>query len=534
MTLPAIVVTGGSGFVGRHLLDELKNKYRIFAIARRSQRECGAPQHPNIAWMRVDIGDREELSRIFREIETAGGAKFLFHLAAYYDFAGSANPEYQRTNIDGTRNVLEFSRKLGLSRLFFFSSVAACSFPAKGTALTETSPPDGDHIYAWSKRVGEAMVNEYGDTCPTCIVRFGAIYSDWCEYPPLYMFLKTWLGNAWNSRILGGKGESAIPYVHIREIIGFLQKLIDCQASLGKSALLIASTSGCTSHRQLFSEATRSYCGIKSEPICVPALLAGWGIIAMNLWGKLNGNPPFEKPWMRRYIDLKLAVDNSRTCSRLSWSPDPRYQIDKRLPFLIERMKSDPIGWHTRNLAVIRRMAFRPELPIYLNLSRAEDEIIASAIRRIQSLTTYRQFPYFNSLENSELLWLVRLTFRLLLTSIQSGNRLLILNYLQVTGSNFFKSGCSATELSLLFQTLHDLAKTSLQDVAELKGYQQQVFDSVTMPIELAKDEIIELNRSFQQGEVLHFKETADQIDASADPRSLLEETIWKCLVQRK
>jgi len=55
MSLPALIVTGASGFVGRHLLDELKDEYRIFGIARRSQRECGAPVHPNIAWMQVDV-----------------------------------------------------------------------------------------------------------------------------------------------------------------------------------------------------------------------------------------------------------------------------------------------------------------------------------------------------------------------------------------------------------------------------------------------------------------------------------------------
>ena len=98
-----LVLTGASGFVGRHLLEDLKNDYRIFAIARRSQHDCGAPMHPNIAWMRVDIGDREALARTFREIASAGGAETLIHLAAYYDFTGEDHPEYRRTNVEGTR-----------------------------------------------------------------------------------------------------------------------------------------------------------------------------------------------------------------------------------------------------------------------------------------------------------------------------------------------------------------------------------------------------------------------------------------------
>ncbi len=68
MALPTVIVTGASGFIGRHLLDELKGDFRICAIARRSQRESGAPIHSNIAWMQVDIADRESLARTFREI----------------------------------------------------------------------------------------------------------------------------------------------------------------------------------------------------------------------------------------------------------------------------------------------------------------------------------------------------------------------------------------------------------------------------------------------------------------------------------
>ena len=56
--LPRIVVTGSSGFLGRHLLDATKDYYRIAGIARRSQLISGAPHHPNIQWHQADIADR--------------------------------------------------------------------------------------------------------------------------------------------------------------------------------------------------------------------------------------------------------------------------------------------------------------------------------------------------------------------------------------------------------------------------------------------------------------------------------------------
>ena len=107
MSLPCLVVTGASGFVGRHLLDALKEDYRIVGLARRSQARSGAPVHPNITWHQADIGDRAAIEPIFEGIRRDGGADILIHLAAHYDFTGEEHPEYERTNVQGLRNVLE-------------------------------------------------------------------------------------------------------------------------------------------------------------------------------------------------------------------------------------------------------------------------------------------------------------------------------------------------------------------------------------------------------------------------------------------
>ena len=75
--------------------------------------------------------------------------------------------------------------------------------------------------------MGERMLAEYRDHFPRTIVRFAALFSDWCEYPPLFMFLETWLSSAWNARMLGGRGQSAIPYLHVDDLILFFLALLD-------------------------------------------------------------------------------------------------------------------------------------------------------------------------------------------------------------------------------------------------------------------------------------------------------------------
>ena len=154
MELPRLIITGASGFIGRHLLDFFKESFRIVGLARRSQLHCGAPVHKNITWYQVDIGDRKALGSAFRYIRESGGADYVIHLAAHYDFTGEKDPEYWRTNVEGMRNVLDECRDLDLKRLIFSSSLAACCFPDAGEVLTEDNLPDGEHVYAVSKRIG--------------------------------------------------------------------------------------------------------------------------------------------------------------------------------------------------------------------------------------------------------------------------------------------------------------------------------------------------------------------------------------------
>ena len=125
MTLPRIILTGSSGFIGRRLLEALKGRYEVYGLARRSQARSGAPEHATIHWAQVDIVDEERLRAAFSEIGRAGSVDTVIHLAAHYDFEGGNEDEYYRTNVDGLRNVLECSRDMGVKNFIFSSSLAA-------------------------------------------------------------------------------------------------------------------------------------------------------------------------------------------------------------------------------------------------------------------------------------------------------------------------------------------------------------------------------------------------------------------------
>ena len=489
MTRPRLVVTGASGFVGRHLLDALKDDYRIVGIARRSQVRSGAPVHPGIQWHQADIGDREALAPIFEGLRRDGGADVLFHLAAHYDFTGEEHPEYWRTNVDGLRNVLELSKGLGLKRLVFSSSTAACAFPGPGQSLTETSPPDGDHVYARTKAIGERMLAEYAADFPSTIVRFAALFSDWCEYPPFFMFLETWLSGAWNARMLGGRGRSAIPYLHVDDLVLFFVALLDRLDEIRPGAVLQASPDGCVSHQQLFDEATLLHFGARRRGIHMPRPLCGPGMWTLDLLGRLIGQRPFERPWMARYIDEEMRIDASRTRGLLGWAPRPRLDVLRRLPFILENRKVDPIEWNRANRAAMKEVHLETNLRIFALLKRHAHEIAAEFTEALTGPEGRTRFPSYQQVSGDEHHWNHTLILRHLMNAVRTRERSILVSYCRDLAERRFRQGFQSREVCDALRELNRICFKALRRDPESEGLRPDIYEHVTMTLTWGCDE---------------------------------------------
>jgi nucleoside-diphosphate-sugar epimerase len=499
MALPRILVTGASGFIGRHLLDALKEDFQITGLARRSQIRCGAPFHPNIQWHQVDIGDPFTLETVFDEIKADGGADIVIHLAAHYDFTGEDDPEYHRTNVQGLRSVLEHCRELRPRLFVFSSSVAACAFPRPGRALTEKSPPDGDHIYARTKAVGERMLGEYGDAFPSVIVRFAALFSDWCEYPPLYMFLRTWLSDSWNRRILGGRGESAIPYLHVNDAVNFLTRVVHRHRDLENGEILIASHDGAISHRQLFTEATQYYFENAKPPIHMPRFLVRPGIRARCFAGRFASEKPFERPWMARYIDKELTVDASWTRERLNWFPRRRLDILYRLPFLIENFKYDRIEWTRRNRDAMKQVRIRPNLKIHSLLQKHKQKIIEDCTAVLK-----QRYPRYQDLNEREHRWNHRLILRNLFNAIRMRMKIDFMSYCRDLTERRLEEGFTAEELVGALETIDQICIQTLLMDEEAEDMKPYLYACISMTIRFGIDQVLETCERIQEREQNH------------------------------
>jgi nucleoside-diphosphate-sugar epimerase len=489
MALPRVIVTGASGFVGRHLLEQLKGDHRIVGIARRSQRRAGVPEDPNITWLEADIGERPQVEAAFRTIAETGGADYVVHLAAYYDFTGLDHPEYTRTNVHGLRNVLDLCAGMPLRRFIFASSLAACRFPSGGRALTESSPPDGEHVYARTKRLGEAMLNEYQQAFPSAVVRLAALFSDWCEYPPLFVQLNTWLSSLWNAQVVAGRGLTAMPYLHVHDAVAFLRRVLERESDLTPGEVLIASSDGAVSHREVFGTATLAYHGKRREPRYVPKALCRGGIRVLDALGRVTGQRPFERPWMAHYIDREMRVDSSVTRRLLGWSPRPRLELLRRVPFLVENMKTDPHEWIARNQAAMKAVWISDYLKIYWLLQQHEPEILTAFHAALVGPDHQERFPNYQGLAAAEHDWNHRLIVRQLFNAVRTGDKSVFTSYCRDLAARRFEEGFEAEEFCGAVELLNLICMRILRRDPASEGMRQQILDYLTMTLRFGCDQ---------------------------------------------
>ena len=152
---PVRVITGASGRIGGVLARALADQYgpgRIRAIYRERQ---GTAADLDIAWVNGDILDKESLIAAFR------GAETVFHLAALVSIDAVKAQEFHRTNVVGTRNVVEAALACGVRRLVHVSSIHAYDQHPLDEVLDEgRGPADGPHqgLYDRSKAAGEVEI----------------------------------------------------------------------------------------------------------------------------------------------------------------------------------------------------------------------------------------------------------------------------------------------------------------------------------------------------------------------------------------
>jgi len=241
-----ILVTGGTGFIGKHVVPLLlKEKYRVVLLARNPAK--AKKLFPKAVIVKGSLLDSAALDKAMK------GCAAVVHLAGLVDY-WDVDALYQ-TNVIGTRNVVEAAKRAGVRRIVYSSSITV-HWPST-RPITEKHKTRPVSVYGLTKLLGESEVLNSG--IPAVSLRIAAVYG---------------IGSSWFDTILRtvGRGFPVINSENYNHLVhaSDVAQAVSLALKRGKGPYIIAGDAPVRLRE--FMEALAHYMG--KRPIYVPVWLA--------------------------------------------------------------------------------------------------------------------------------------------------------------------------------------------------------------------------------------------------------------------
>lgn len=239
-----ILVTGGAGFIGSHIVEELLNKNeQVVVIDNFSMGSMdNLPKDDRLTVVEGDISSKETIENLFQQHQF----KKIFHLGAIASVAASVEDPLHthQTNLEATLYLLEEARKQGGLERFVFASSAAVygdepTLPKKETSTIRPLTP-----YAIDKFASEQYVLAYSRLydIPTSAVRFFNVFGNRqnpsSPYSGVVSILtdkfKQLVNNEETNFTLYGDGEQTRDFIYVKDVVQANLLVSESREAIGK------------------------------------------------------------------------------------------------------------------------------------------------------------------------------------------------------------------------------------------------------------------------------------------------------------
>jgi len=314
-----VFLTGGSGFVGSHVIDQLiAAGHRVHALVRSSS----SADYVASLGAETVCGGLEDEDALAEGCEKSD---VVIHAAARVDMTGS-DEDFQRTTVDATRNISQAAKRAGIKRFVHISScgVYHTDLYKRGVTITEETPtpePPPWFPYGRFKHRAEQVVRDVaGDELDFTILRLGYLFGPRNRAMPLYM-LPAMTDST--MRIVGnGKNEIAVVYV-----IDVANAIVKACAAPGasKQTLILGGFERVT--QQEYYDAYADCFGIPRIKKKIPYPIAFYGAW---LGEKVKHKKKIREISVRRaavvLTSLPQRIDCSKTQKILDWQPTTTFK----------------------------------------------------------------------------------------------------------------------------------------------------------------------------------------------------------------
>ena len=212
------IVTGGAGFIGSHIVEELKRLDHMVVVIDNEYSD-----NDNFHWRKdtlnvdIDITDYKGLKNAFT------GADYVFHLAAEARIGPAIENPVNALNINtiGTCNVLQCAREVGAKKVLYSST--SSGYGLNEAPNVETQPDDCLNPYSVSKIAGEKLCKMYTDLygLKTIVFRYFNVFGERAprkgQYAPVTgIFLRQ--KAAGEPLTIVGDGEQRRDYIYVKDV----------------------------------------------------------------------------------------------------------------------------------------------------------------------------------------------------------------------------------------------------------------------------------------------------------------------------
>ncbi|MFQ5897486.1 MAG: hopanoid-associated sugar epimerase [Candidatus Methylomirabilia bacterium] len=317
------LVTGGTGFVGANLVRELLADGYTVRVLVRAQSSRRALEGCHVELVEGDLLDPESLSR------AVAGANVVFHVAADYRLWVPDPEILYRTNVDGTRHLLEACAEAAIERVVCTSTVGTLGVPKSGLPGTESTPVGIDEMvgpYKRSKFLAERLAEEFAlKGLPVVIVNPSAPVGPWDVKPTPTgrMIVDFLLGRMFATL------DTGLNLVHVRDVArGHI--LAAEKGRVGEKYIL--GHQNC-SLEAIFGVLAR-ITGLPPPRHRVPYPLAWLAALTMEGVSRLNGRPPRASLTAVRMAKKRMFFDPSKAVKELGLPTSP-----------VEQALEDAVQW---------------------------------------------------------------------------------------------------------------------------------------------------------------------------------------------
>lgn len=321
------LVTGGTGFIGSHLVEEL--------IARKRKVRCLVRKTSNISHLKKlgvelvfgDLADKDFLKK------AVGGVETIYHLAAIARPMSIPNRLYFEVNVQGTRNLLEACFGKNLKKIIYMSSISVVGPSRDGRPVNENTPPNPIDVYGKSKLAAEKIVFDFikKHNLPILILRAPMVFG-----PRDFELVRFFKAIKTRFFPIKGSGQGGFEFCYVRNLVQ-ASLLAEKKGEIGE-IYHISNPRPYTIDevKQVIAKAL----GVKLLNISFPYWFLKTGGWVIEVWGKLfHFHPPFSKNTVVWMTTNFWVCDISKAKQKLGYQP--QYSLEEGI--------TETVKWYQEN-----------------------------------------------------------------------------------------------------------------------------------------------------------------------------------------